>query len=155
MSNSDGIEGFFQGQFTLPEPRSVCQQRNRLSDRFFTERSLVCHIPPAAALRPLARVGIAAIVTILLLEPGNLRLQGGEGCRHLGGCRLRLVEQQVVLLGRISLKVEQFPGVLLPVMDQLVAGRANAVVSPGVVVAGIVIVAIVDRLPPAGRGLAP
>lgn len=60
-----------------------------------------------------------------------------------------------MLLVRIGHEVEQFPGVLFPVMDQFVRGRADAVVSPRVVVPGIVVVAVVDAPPPAGRALTP
>ena len=48
-------------------------------------------------------------------------------------------------------EIEQLPLILVPEIDQFVGLRADAVMGPGVVVSGIVVVAIVHRGPPVGR----
>ena len=55
-----------------------------------------------------------------------------------------------MLLGRILGEVEHLVGVLFPVVDELVRGRADAVVGGGVVMAGVVIVAVVETRAPVG-----
>ena len=94
-------------------------------------------------------IGQLIVVARLALQSRELGLQRRDQ-RFLPGLAV-----QVVQLVRILAQVEQLPLVLRPEVDQLVRERANAVVLPRIVVAGIVVVAVVHRSPPVGRRAAP
>ena len=78
------------------------------------------------------------------MEPDDFGFQFGDG-RSLGR-----ISDEVLLLGRIFDEVEEFPGVRFPIVDEFVGRRADAVVGASVVVAGVVVVAVVNRVAPAG-----
>ena len=93
-------------------------------------------------------VGVLSVVFEFLLEPGDLGFQVGEEFLHFGFAGIGCGIEQVALFVGVVDEVEEFVGVAVPVVDELVGFGADAEMGHGVVVAGAVVVAVVEGLPP-------
>ena len=55
---------------------------------------------------------------------------------------------------RVGLKIKKFPLILFPVVDEFVSVSANSLVNSGVIITGVVLVAVIEAGSPVRRLLA-
>src|SRR5687767_12011477 len=93
-------------------------------------------------------VGEAVVVLEMLFEAGEFGLERGDEDR------VRWVVVNVAEFFWVVFQIVEFPLIFFPKVDQFVGFGADAVVGAGVVMAGIVVVAVVHGFAPVVRNFA-